>query len=380
MKFLFFWMACAFSVSAQTVQFRNLNSNQFGIGAFTASIKRSAITTNGIVFGTQTNYTATPDPTVYIRVVVPPTNAVAGQPLYMEWYSMTQQTTNFQFIYHKGWNAGPAGLLDTNFQGYQQSKEMHWDPFYPSNVKQIEVYDTFYPRSNGVPSRVASQTLRDDYTQLAFNISSVIFAAPTQTIVPLKFEFDGDGVGIGVHGRLGVTTNGAGLGTIDAFKWITFTKPAGTPGSSGVYMGNDWANELGVRPAFAIGNISTPVSMQVFGFTNWSLSATVLGVQNIFATNDISALTFTDRSHSPEDKAAAWEIVNSHKVRNGRVDHSVLSTKASSGDKSSRNLSMVVSAQSMALQDLNSKLNIIYGLLAGAALIGIGIAAILIKK
>lgn len=85
----------------------------------------------------------------------------------------------------------------------------------------------------------------------------------------------------------------------------------------------------------------------------------------IYATNDISALTFTDRSKAPDALADAYAIVASVEAKDGHVNHAKLhplawgTRKNGRGivpDQSKRDLGMVVSAQSLVIADLVKRL------------------------
>jgi hypothetical protein len=125
---------------------------------------------------------------------------------------------------------------------------------------------------------------------------------------------------------------------------------------------------------------------------NGSITAT-----SLYATNDISALSFTDRSDAPADLEEAYRIVQSHFSVDGHIDHSQLDASAwgkrpmassvasettqpikggfpagigiqplgieqpsetieYEPDQSRRNLSMVVSAQALVIKDLISRI------------------------
>lgn len=94
----------------------------------------------------------------------------------------------------------------------------------------------------------------------------------------------------------------------------------------------------------------------------------LINVTDIYATNNVSALSFTDRSDSPTNTAEAYAIVRSHEAKGGRVNHQKLHSRAwaitntvqngiiiSAPDQSGRNLSMVVSAQALVISDLTNR-------------------------
>lgn len=102
--------------------------------------------------------------------------------------------------------------------------------------------------------------------------------------------------------------------------------------------------------------------------TNGTITATninatgAVNANSYYATGDVSALTFTDRSTSPDTLDDAYAIVGSIKPLSGRVDHSKLHPKAwgstaGVADSSKRDLSMVVSAQSLVIADLWSRID-----------------------
>lgn len=114
---------------------------------------------------------------------------------------------------------------------------------------------------------------------------------------------------------------------------------------------------------------------------------------NVWIENDCSALSFTDRSEAPETLVEAYDIVLSHEVLNGHVDHFKLNSKAwgkkniptgsttfkvfkdengkefvkeipvmeSQPDQSKRNLSMIISAQNEVIKDLLKRIEILEG-------------------
>lgn len=101
-----------------------------------------------------------------------------------------------------------------------------------------------------------------------------------------------------------------------------------------------------------------------FSSTTFTNAVTIETNGNLFAEGDVSALTFTDRSTSPGSLDEAWRIVLSHESKSGRVDHSKLDRAAwaSTGgqpDQSKRDLSKVVSAQAIVIQDLLHRLEAI---------------------
>lgn len=135
---------------------------------------------------------------------------------------------------------------------------------------------------------------------------------------------------------------------------------------------------------FAGGSTSSNLMLRISG-NGVINSSGQIRADSFYATNDISALTFTDRSKSPNDLKDAYEIVASHKTKNGHVDHTALSPKAwgtktrvvtntaprfvkgkriqdtklgvvVEPDKDGRDLGMVISAQALVIQDLQRRL------------------------
>lgn len=92
-------------------------------------------------------------------------------------------------------------------------------------------------------------------------------------------------------------------------------------------------------------------------------SSGIVMANNLYSTNDCSALTFTDRSRSPTNTPEAYAIVASHRTKDGKVDHSALhaaawgKTKTGASDPLSRDLGMVISAQQMVIQDLIARID-----------------------
>jgi hypothetical protein len=80
-----------------------------------------------------------------------------------------------------------------------------------------------------------------------------------------------------------------------------------------------------------------------------------LKLDNLYAAGDVSALTFTDRTPYPKSLKEAVDIVKSVSGKDGEVDHEALhsSIKSNGG----RNISALVSAHNMVLQDLLKKGN-----------------------
>lgn len=179
--------------------------------------------------------------------------------------------------------------------------------------EQMEFYWTYINPTNGfgtnysfrpisftpqwrVNNFVSNQTY---YSSLiGFESSQIGMRAPNQAVYPLTFDFPADGVnGVSttMKGSLYMQTNGVGDSSIQLQRWAVFTKPAGEPGSAGVYIGNDTMNNIGFRPHFGIFNISTPVSFVVDGLTNFSVNAVgSVGLNGIWSTNTITVLRGKD--------------------------------------------------------------------------------------
>jgi hypothetical protein len=161
----------------------------------------------------------------------------------------------------------------------------------------------------------------------------------------------------------------------------------------------DVSNSVAATVAFAARSIGTNNLFEGYAGTNRVALIDTNG--NAFFSNDVSALTFTDRSDAPDSLAEAKAIVRSIEGKNGKLDHSKLHPRAwgkktiheptgrlvtnvveratnivdgvtnitprvtnvlaemravDVPDQSKRNLSMVASAQSWVIQDLEGRL------------------------
>jgi hypothetical protein len=132
--------------------------------------------------------------------------------------------------------------------------------------------------------------------------------------------------------------------------------------------------------------------------TGYALTVGGVTASGVYVLGDVNADQFTDRSDAPESLAEAYAIVQSHETKAGKVDHSKLHSAAwgrkfrvvetgktltktreiapaedgkeavteeysepekvvvSEPDRSGRNLSMVISAQSMVIKSLLSRI------------------------
>ena len=114
---------------------------------------------------------------------------------------------------------------------------------------------------------------------------------------------------------------------------------------------------------------------------------------NVYVTNDVSALSFTDRTPAPENLAESYAIVQSHEVKGKMLDHSKLHSAAwgtktrvnttgrmmkrklddgaeviepetetiSEPDPDGRNLSITITAQALVIKDLIKRIEALEG-------------------
>lgn len=327
-----------------------------------------------------------------ITILPSSTNAAwDNSPLTLGGHYTAAQSTNMNTAWLLwGINSDKQGnVLDTNRHHLKLIVEKNWDPADASNLRNMEYWMEFIARSNAWSQRVDAAVYGDspNTSERTFYGSRIYFGHPSyvnqqgafianngsyNSSMEVKGQILSSG-NTGAGGSLAAAGSGGYAGGVNVANAANtkFTSLYGDGDAFG--LGTDVGLILTSQPELVLWP-----GQRVHIKTNLLVDGTSYA-NNFYSTNDISALTFTDRSHAPDDTKSAWEIIKSHKVKNGRVDHDALSTKAWAGDKSGRNLSMVVSAQSMALQDLSRKLNIIYWLF-GAALIGIGVAVILIRK
>lgn len=203
----------------------------------------------------------------------------------------------------------------------------------------------------------------------------------------LKLETIGAGAVFPLTVDTVVLTNGSGgnekdLSFITNYNNQGYTALDFRTASSHAYLYTDNAGELRVNPGTKFG-VDTDL------VTGGDITSDgVIAGNSAYFTNDVSALTFTDRSRAPESLKDAYEIVQSMKSKSGHVDHGVLSPKAwgtrtrlvtntaprfvkgirqpapklgtvVEPDSSRRDLGMVISAQAMVIQDLQRRLEML---------------------
>lgn len=230
--------------------------------------------TNPVVYGSITNLPlSSADTTGFLRVFVPTTNSVAGQPKFQEWWTLDSQGTNRQYIFNRGYNVGPSGILNTNWHGWHETLEMNWDPqaaSVPSNERQAEQYWTFYPRSNGTPYRIFSNTMQTGGGESRFNTDVFSLSDKTSNVpaVVVTLDLATHAATATLKGQLLVETNAQNNGLVGMLGGtVAWGVPTGFPGST-VSAGNDWNNGEGFRPDFYFKSTGTSKAWTTTGFTN----------------------------------------------------------------------------------------------------------------
>jgi len=116
--------------------------------------------TNGQAFGlTLTRAGAGPGP--MLRLVPTETNAASGNANWVWQQSIGHQSTNSELYYYQAFNYENGAVKDTNKHAWSEYWELNWDPFEPSNTRQIEHYRVFVDRTTGGHYRYQGETLRD---------------------------------------------------------------------------------------------------------------------------------------------------------------------------------------------------------------------------
>lgn len=267
----------------------------FGQG--TAVRSKDGIATNLTARSTVTNLPAAiTDTSGFINIFVPPTNSVAGQPLFQQWWTLVSQGTNRQYVFNRGYNVGPTGILNTNWHGWQETVEMNWDPQLasePSNERQIEQYWTFYPRSNGTPYRVFGNTLRGGNGESRFNsyIFSVADPFSNDPAFRITTSSNSHQVTVSIDGQLIISTNESTSAITVRGGDIVWHVPNGVTASS-VTSKVDWDNGLGNRPHFLMESAGTLKSFLTLGFTNLQFGA--FGIRTPPGTSIATPKVWTD--------------------------------------------------------------------------------------
>lgn len=110
--------------------------------------------------------------------------------------------------------------------------------------------------------------------------------------------------------------------------------------------------------------IYTANVLETYTTNGSTLGFSVDGVGNAYVAGDISALTITDRSESPDTLEDAFRMVSSIETVDGKVNHNKLDPllwgkKQALPDQEKRNLSMLVSAQALVIKDLVRRIELL---------------------
>lgn len=99
--------------------------------------------------------------------------------------------------------------------------------------------------------------------------------------------------------------------------------------------GGAYPPRIGMFDSYDTTNNSVDFGVSDYSFTGFSVSIGgvvklsvandgTISANNIYLTNNCSALTFTDRSDAPANSAAAVRMIASYAVKDGKVDHAKL--------------------------------------------------------
>jgi hypothetical protein len=122
------------------------------------SVKLNA--TNGQAFGlTLTRASSGPGP--MLRFVPSETNAASGNACWTWQQSIANNNANSEIIYSQSFNYENGRVVDTNRHAWMEVWELNWDPFEPSDTRQLEHYRVFVDRSTGEFHRYQGEVLRD---------------------------------------------------------------------------------------------------------------------------------------------------------------------------------------------------------------------------